>query len=520
MQDNTCKAVTDIVSLLGGPIINPSELQWVTEFEFGRKLMRFIASQIDPPLQQGVASLEDNELMKEIALNRIVSSETGTGSDQGMASYTRRARLSFLGKQASLTEDEVRTLKARLRQTIAVSKQLVLSVHKLKNEIQTLDTKIQAKQNELAELSIQSDASIVKLCRHASETLEYVLRGNDRVKIEAALRDSANLHNQVLKHTQNQIEEVQDNIYRIPSSAEVQAEASRLNASINANTDESKNLRVLAEEVAYCQELNRLAAIIDQTSEEDGEIYDILQQVASESQPAGDSGLFVDIQGELETAWNRDQATYLTAYSGVLDQAIAAMDNTTLPPIKNVHTTLSAIQMDVDAVLNLIGDIGKEMDRIIAELEPSEQEKMVPTTPDQTNEYQAIRSLLKSSRETSKTPLIILDEEDVLNVVTNVLRRKERLDLQAGELDKTTPAMLNRLLSVHDVALSKIYANSPLNTSPPFAPSSSTLFHDVEVKSAQLVETVKKLQQEMESVHNVRTQRKLQSFVDRWSTIC
>lgn len=70
---SSSSTVTNIVSALGGPIIEPANIDWATELPAGKRLVEWLASQLSLPTDVDGHALNETEVdfYTRVALNRI-----------------------------------------------------------------------------------------------------------------------------------------------------------------------------------------------------------------------------------------------------------------------------------------------------------------------------------------------------------------------------------------------------------------------------------------------------------------
>jgi len=198
-----------------------------------------------------------------------------------------------------------------------------------------------------------------------------------------------------------------------------------------------------------------------------------------------------------------------------------------MKPLQTLHASLSAADEQVRDSEALLGAFGIELEELVDEVRVAKENSQL--SPPKSAEEHADEHLENKLMETLKNlkdvrpgdipPLVLLHRNDILDELSTLMARVQDMQQHEEAWEKDLPSALSMLSSAHAPLLSKIYENSAVNTSPPFAfpEEVARLQDEVKRKGDDLGENIERLQKELESLMaNSRTKRKLGAFTDKW----
>ncbi|KAF8828744.1 hypothetical protein HHX47_DHR3000178 [Lentinula edodes] len=461
-----------IVSCLGGPAYTPNELEWVTQVPSGKALIGWIAAQLHS---------EDDENSGQAVLSRIALE----------AEEVKLSRTALIDNNAYTFEQEVLLLQHRLRQTKTISQQLRKTAQSITIGIDRVEGSISKKQEELEQLSLEA-------------------------------------RKQIIQNVIEQLGAIDTWMDQLPSAAHLKLEALRLQHVIGLDTTGSSSLLLLAEESAYRQQLKSLMGTLEKADADEGEIYDILQRVTTVNEEVYPGS--PKIVKELELAWNMDQLAILEARASVLDKASSQFHRSILPPLQRMHALLAEQQSVIDDTLAVIGTFRQEMDEVVHHVDAARIKACDPSRDLSSNfinhsslenEMKTLLKDLQAVRPSDMPPLVLLNQNDILAELKALKEKEKSLDDQEERFGSLIPIMLNSLMVPHGPALDAMYAHSPVNSSAPFqlSPSVATLQYNAKANGDAFAAQIQRLQKDLTILDDNRTQRKLESFVERWNSL-
>ncbi|KAJ3824775.1 hypothetical protein F5880DRAFT_1479557 [Lentinula raphanica] len=486
MAPSDLEKLCSIVSSLGGPTYTRNELEGATQTAPGKALIEWIAAQF--PLEDGK---DDDEYLQRALLSRIAleddevkllqNSKLPTDADRktDLSTYIppsrQSLRMTLTDNNAYTLEQEVLLLQHRLQQAESVTQQLQKTTHAITAELNSIRGDTVKKQEELESLSL-------KVCEYVSAQLSAIETWKD--------------------------------VHQLPTSAaHLAIEALRLQRVLGLDQDDNttgKTTNLLlssAEESAYCQQLELLVQSLEDVGGDEGEIYDVLQQLALENEESHRAPL--DIERELKLAWNMDQLAILEARIAVLDEGLSQFHQSVLPPLEGIHTRLAEHQtffQDSLAILDKFLQEIQEIDFAIHEANRRASTSSQKRCTDKLNHQRRESALeddlktafknLESLRLSDMPPLVLLDQEDVLSELRALKAKEKVLHDEEEKRCSSLPTALNSLMAMHDTVLNATYAHSELNTSPPFqlSPSVTRLQEDAKAQGDALMAESQRLQ--------------------------
>ncbi|KAJ7287014.1 hypothetical protein C8J57DRAFT_1282548 [Mycena rebaudengoi] len=525
------ETVTSVVSLLGGPHFNAEDIDWAADLPAGRKLLEWLVAQLDLPADDGgfedaslvrratltAISLEEDELEKLRRATESSKPPTGlnkTDEAQSTAGYTSPWRLkkNTQALKRLLLEAETEVVKTRLQQ----SKVYLAPIKSIAQEIERTDNDILAAQERLSELSLKSDESISSSLKSSLALLDSLRDSPSNAESHSDLISAASsLRSSLIQQFQLQMHSINATADRLPGHSTVQSEASRLHAALNTNLVGKQNRAVdaaLEQELArLCEEVadsNALAALLAN------------QPTQSTLQPV------VDVKTELEGAWALDQAAILDARGAVLDETIATFSDALLPPLTSLHDALSTTDSRMREAEALLAALQEEIEDIVGDVQAAQNGQnhtIAPASAVKDVELQtALVDLLKrlhDLRPVDAAPLVLLSQEDILSELQDVYDRGEAAKRREAAWTTGLLPALREIESSYDPLLAATYANSPMNTSPPFAFTADVcaVQANAKTKAEELGSAITALQEDVQSLESDRVKRRLQHFVEKWA---
>ncbi|KIK69023.1 hypothetical protein GYMLUDRAFT_236888 [Collybiopsis luxurians FD-317 M1] len=535
MDAQNCQKLCNIISYLGGPSYSPDELEWATRIPAGKNLIGWLADQLpsdgDIAFQRAALSrialhVEEVKLLRQSENNHPKSDKVNVSAY--IPPNRQSSRNTLVDNSSYTLEQEIELLQHRLKQTKILSQHLQKTAQTVKAESERVEGKIDEKQQDLEQLSLQAD-SVVPVTE-SLRVLQCLQENLDLTFSTTLLTNCLRARTQITQNVTQQLESIDLWASQLPNVEELESEALRFQRILGLHETSASSISSEAEESAYLDYLRQLMASLEAVKGNDGEIYDLLQQLGSETDRSSRKPL--DIGNELELAWNLDQSTILEARASVLEQAASQFQQIILPSLQSLHTFVTNQQSLLRETLVILGAFSEEMNEIthelttlkgLADLSTELSAKLDNFSGLSTLESR-LKTLLKDMqnlRPADLSPLVLLDEEDVLSELKALKQKEKSLNALEEEQCESLPMALNMLMASHEPSLHATYAHSAVRTSKPYelSPSVSILQHDAKVKSASLTAGVQRLQADLKILDDSRTQRKLKSFVERWNSL-
>ncbi|KAF8870361.1 hypothetical protein BD779DRAFT_1681211 [Infundibulicybe gibba] len=534
------QSLSDILAALGGPDIPSTEFEWALEVPAGKALLEWIAAQTS-----GVESGED-ELGLEAALARIALEgeevdilthakgigQWSLGPDVPSAAPPSRLRkrAEFMDHERALLESETELLKARLSQTKVASQKMKNTIKSLQSLISEADEGIERSQERIAELALESDVSISTSLSAATQLLDSFgassppTSGNhapiDRMDLthpmHASLSRIATLRSSIATTSQARLDEARL-LWQQLDPAGVGAQASELVELLRQWTPDRVRL---AEECAYADELRGIRSKLDGP----GPFERVLDSMSVRQKEGGLSVHDVDVGGEVERAWVRDQADALEYRSGVLKQILSEFEDDVVDPLNQLYTAISATDEGIRGAEALVGALIEELEEAVDEVRSGKQSG--DTSPGKRKDEELERVLtetmkqLKDLRPSDSRPLVLLQRDDLVEEMTDLRVRAEALDLKEVTWAwDHVQADLSALRGTTDPLLAAAYMYSPVNTSPPLSMDREVeeLARSAERQGESLGGIVARLQKDTEHLGGDQSRRRMAAFIRKWT---
>lgn len=231
----------------------------------------------------------------------------------------------------------------------------------------------------------------------------------------------------------------------------------------------------------------------------------------------------VDVRSELSRAWNLDQHEALQARNAALFEAIEAFETEVVSPLAQIQDDLFAKNELVAEAEAVLGALAEELEDAV---EDAEDARQIVLPGHATNAHMhadleaQLKAMLKSTegvRPPDAAPLILLDQNDIFEE----LRLRLRITAQSVRSEQTQTASLaadlQKLRSSHNALLDVVYANAPVNTSPPFgsSPATATIERDAREKKDHLAEGAKLLSADVATMESQKSQRRLDAYLKK-----
>ncbi|KAJ4483769.1 hypothetical protein J3R30DRAFT_3451318 [Lentinula aciculospora] len=537
MAPSDVDKLCSIVSSLGGPTYTPAELEWATQIAPGKALIKWIAAQLPSE-----GSNPDDEYAQRAFLSRIALENEEVNMLQNselrmiainFSSYIPPSRQSskttLIENNAYLLEQEAFLLQRRLQGTNTISQRIQKTAQAIAAELDRLQSSIVEKQEELERSSLKGD-TVIFGSRSKSFDLLKCLQDNLQLDITSDyLTNCLDIRKQITQNVTEQLTTIDIWKDQQPSCAALELEALRLQHAFENMAPVHSSLLSSAEESAYCQQLELLVSFLEEEVDgNEGEIYDVLQQVAIMAHEEPYPGP-PDIVKELELVWNIDQQVILKARISVISKAYSQFQQSILPSLQKIQAVLAEQQSYIQEILIVLGAFGQEMDGVAYQLDIAKAKTQEPSqnlSADFNHRHdsameQEMKKLLKdvqTLRLSNMPPLVLMDQNGILSALRALKENEMSMINEEEKLCSSIPITLNSLMDMHDPALNAIYTHSAVNTSPPFqlAPSVTVLQRNAKDKGEGLTAEIQRLQKDLKILNDDRAQRKLKSFVERW----
>ncbi|KAI1791153.1 hypothetical protein LXA43DRAFT_1181965 [Ganoderma leucocontextum] len=555
-NQETISRVLELVSHLGGPSCTEDEVRWAADIPAGNRLLEWLASQLpDPSFADRVAgsnhdagptrdevsgliqtsvspiALYSEELdildILEVHDARVRGESKGASTPAAYELPSQlRSRTHALESEAVLLEKQAARLKYRLNATKMATKDLKHAIHALRKQIQNLDGSIQGQQQRLTDLSVETDNGMAQHVELALRVLQDAIpttasKDSDAFEDYSVAIVSLSSSRAAVASTVKQLYLTLDEGYvSLPTASEMQHDATIVDAKLGELAkDKSVSQHLL--QVAYVEELVKMAKRLEADPPGPDTIANIVRSSAglSESREAEISAptLNVDVKGELERAGRMDRLVLLKAQERGLDTVIDYMRDELIPRLQQTYDDLYSKIIAAVETEAIVSALIEELEDINDAVETAKRSNWNggPEDPEDLLEAEMIE-LLKELSNTDGHGSVLLNRKDVEREVSAL---SARLAASREADEKWVNQLRHRVRELSSSTaplLSTGYANSPANTSPPFAPSQDQVIleTDTRAKAEDLIGAAARLQKETEL--SSRDKRKLGSFVEKW----
>jgi len=235
----------------------------------------------------------------------------------------------------------------------------------------------------------------------------------------------------------------------------------------------------------------------------------------------------VNVESELKQAWHLDQMTLLNAREIVIDKvtdtlsrlasSLSTLERGLSVSSKHVHEAEALVSALIEEIEEAVNDTG------VARASHSRLTN-VPSGIVNNKEHELLQAELtemlkrkQDMRSPDARPLILLDREDVLAELGSLHKRLQEAETSESNWSTRVSSKLSALTKGHASLISAIYANSPMNTSPPFSQSAD--LQALEKGVAQKVEHLRASVTNLEKQAQLsdRDRRQMTAFVEKWA---
>ncbi|RDX49343.1 hypothetical protein OH76DRAFT_1350927 [Lentinus brumalis] len=536
-QRQTTMRVLQLVSHLGGPACTPEELRWAMDIPAGQQLLRWLADQVPEQASNSTdAALRGTGEWLETAVSPIVLypeernaltaavlSDSGVEGSRSQAATSYelpsqlRSRASTLEADAEILDRHAARLKHRLSASKQAAKGMKQTIHHLQKQVQDAYAAIQEQQVRLADLSAESDGTVARVTSLALQALQNAEGEGGIDALKAEISGLSGSRGTVAATTKQLYQTLDEGYASLPRASELQQDGEAVQSKLQTLT-KNRNVTRKIVDSAYVEELEKMAERIEMT--QDAEVIARILE-ANSVNPGGDlPDLDVDCKGELEHAGQLDRLALLRVQEEGLDTITSYMRDELIPRLQQTYDSLHAkrtlaieTEAVVSALIEELEDVNDavESTRQLAATQPSETE-----IAEEDLEAQVVALLKDLLLSETETPTVLLNRSDVESELAS-------LDVRAAAARKAEEnwatglrSRLAELSSSTAPLLAAAYANSPVNTSPPFAPSAEqvSLQEETHSKAHELMSAAARLQKETEL--SSRDKRKLSSFIEKW----
>ncbi|PCH36608.1 hypothetical protein WOLCODRAFT_82816, partial [Wolfiporia cocos MD-104 SS10] len=526
---DAARATAALIRYLGGPEYSGEDFEWAANTPAGNAILQWLANQSAahiPGVVKDVSQLWSPAVLEHIALYDEEVAENHHESVQ---------------PETELLEKETEALKRRLHSAKLASKQLSRAIKQLQSFVNDTTDEASCYHHQLGELSIQADSSISRSCNSAAKLLGKW----NCSPTEAETKGICNTNEQHLKALgdlrSSIVESTEKCLQRVNAASRSLPQVSELERDVTTLLERHQHLikhRVPQIETSvppqyttklYCKELDHLSEQLEH-AQRAGNQEEILQRILDDAESATDNGNGgvedVDIMGEIQRAWVLDQRALLYAREDILDQAISAFEKQLHPPLQTLYERVSQSGEFVAEAEALIGALLEERGEIAADVaaaqQPPPHSTDIGTGIDESaqvileTELKDLLKRLQQQRPQDAGPLVLLDHSDLLKELRCIANRLKIAEDNEAEWLSSAPSYVQSLAHSHEPLISTVYANSPVNTSPPFAPGPDLqkLEKRTRQRSERLYAAMVKLQK---AQINDRDRRKLSAFVGEWT---
>ncbi|KAF7979029.1 hypothetical protein HWV62_44013 [Athelia sp. TMB] len=521
-----------IATHFGGRRMNLEDIEWATDLPAGKRLVDWIAAQLDPDVEQDGAgggvrthsalqlavSLKDVSLeSEEISSLRLLKSKNlsqlSANAPVDLSEYSRpseiRARIEAMNSESELLESKAALLKYRLEQTKLAAQSASLTLKSLQDTLVTLNEHNLHEEEVLQDLSLCADSAIASSVTEALQlitTSDSVERRGPKTlrnsqippdDLLVSLKAFAGLRSQIVHHTEDAVDAVARAEAALPTLEQLSTEGTRLRDALSQTS-----LHEAAYENVYREELVHIC----RTFAEGSSIQSTVPVNGEESVP-------LNVADELRHAWALDQAAILLAREQVLDKAITAFRDILMPPLSKYFESLSSEDTHVNEAQALATALNAELEDLLADVQDGKerQSEDIATTGPSMAHYLLESRLINMLKQES-------DKPDLLQELRYQADRGNEAFARLENTIRNLPKQLHSALRDHLRLQSTTYANSPLNTSPPFwsASNLAELQSKIAIEVATMHQDIARLQKQ-DSQLSSRTTRKCSAFVQKYS---
>ncbi|KAJ7593738.1 hypothetical protein C8J56DRAFT_1160524 [Mycena floridula] len=533
--------IINIISSLGGPSIEQTDIQWATELPAGKKLIEWLASQIDgddisddavgASLGQIAFEAEEIRLLEHFSLMEPAEVAVAAVPSGYVPPSRQRSHAAYLNNEAAVLESETQVLKNRLRQTKLASQKIDQAMKQIKAQIAGTEMTISEAQERLADLSIQMDQTIAATTAH-SQSLLRDLGSEDFVDpCRRAIEELSSFHAKITGASVTTLKLVSEAERALLLPPDVVQEASRLQASITKRTSAAQKSLLL-------RYFNDAAATLNAMDADANSLDHVLKCMAC---PESEISPPLDVCKEIEKAWNMDQEQLLVYRQSVLEKTKTVFETDLLPRLGELDTNILVKEDLAQEASGLIVALEEELSTIYKNRQWFDQRdpELERTSDDESLQSTLVDQLkaLEHLRPIDAPPLMLFNKAGMIDELQATVQRYKDTQEKSSQWTKELPVKLNTSSATHEPLLQAIYRHSAVNSSRPFSASASVieLQNRAKMKSEALAGSIKKLQeasriyirlsekliirgdQDLKTAESDKTRTRLKEFVDTWT---
>ncbi|TFK21889.1 hypothetical protein FA15DRAFT_758396 [Coprinopsis marcescibilis] len=482
------------VSSFGGPSINTNDLTWALDDPAGMKLVSWLSNQMRRTLDDDDSeikvekvravlhdiTLENEEVkrLEEIGQKGPLIKESRHDSLGDYCTPSELRHDPFLSAISSdaiannhaeidLRNEQLEYLKRRLDLTRRASEELEETIHWLKHTVKSLDTSISDRSERLENLSLEVDNTIASTREFAVHLLlplgSQVTDEKQEIpqtREEKLLEEISAARMMLL----SPLDSLKPGFTPDPYTYLVESDVEELHRRI-----EDFDIEDL-KRGAFLIRLEKLCEALENGEDQSGLLTDRSDEVSPELTPG-----LVDCREEIRNAWNVDQMATLKSNESLLDQTLEALPEQIISPLEALHAHLLREVAHTREAEVLIRVFGEELCDLKEDTKFGKQK--ITSEPDSDSNdatlEQELRELLvqlKRKRPASFGPLILLDRDDIVKEIHSLVThaRSHQQDPLRDWQQTATSTLKQSKSHIHGFLGDVVYANSAVNTSPPF----------------------------------------------------
>ncbi|KAF5355199.1 hypothetical protein D9756_005679 [Leucocoprinus leucothites] len=500
--------IVAISEMLGSMKINPDALEWPNDVPVARTVINAVAGQFIGSSDVANASnkaalraviketvLEDKELqiLKEIDGDPSQPAPTLVGYKSPSEFQREIDRIEL---ETAYLEEETERLRLRTQQIIKGSRSVSHDIRSLQNIVNSVNGDPSSR---LDEFSMQMDGALADVLEAGHSLLLSLepLTGQSYVSSFQHINEvfSTYTHSFISQLTAAEAS-LTTSLTESSFDAEVLDDLLRRYGPDVRLEDMPSSVREFYRQEAYLAQVDTLCDRMDGICVSGSDVISSVLSSAGDYSATPEASMVPNAHVEVEAAVAMDHCAYINAHGSFLDNAVSIMEDSVLAPLDHLLSNLSLEEKLVQDSQVLCGVLSKEMESGIRAVIPS------PSSPEafaSYAEYQAPGDVGAQAWE----------------------HELEAHLHRYGPGEDILSQSLSALNIENKAILDTIYANSPLNTSPPFAYSChfTDLMDEARNATTRLAEETHRLTEEVEhDVESRRAQQKLTTFVDRWVT--
>ncbi|TFK50857.1 hypothetical protein OE88DRAFT_1659966 [Heliocybe sulcata] len=488
--------LSQLIARLGGTTIAENDLDWASDIPAGNELIGWLVAQGEGKAAHNDQDLEltgDNALGLRFSSLALETEEIETirkikqlkltvpdSTDEGPSSkYLAPSRLklkrSSMEVEADMLQDGAKVLRRRLQAMKLACQNAKETIASLNQELKETDASLRHRRERLSELSIEAD-TVVSTSHNAAQLLirDLLGKGDSRLIVDtqsvgSCVETLASLRDQIIRTQEDQARRIEVFQESLPTAREIEKEFSRLqSAAMKSET---------LIDVALTEELDAICGTLG--SDGAREVLHTLLEEDTEAPPTVNESVG-DIRAQLERAWLCDQVAALRAQGEMLDSTIANFEERLIPPMKELHQSLSTSDSRTREAEALISVLIEELEEIADDVQEVKNSSSASLSNESVgadnalleSQLKELLTRLNKQGSVDDLPLVLLDKNDIMSHLRAVMNKLDKGFMKEAEWTNSLPERLNEVAHGHDALLSAVYHNSAVNTSPPFGVSS------------------------------------------------